>query len=65
MDQRVAVTIWKLATTMNFKKKHYLHEQFGIGKTTDSEIVNETCQQLVLHLLPKYVRIPNGERLKE
>jgi len=62
VDQRVAITIWKLATNIDYRT---LSELFGVGKSTVCEIVNETCRQIVLHLLPKYVRIPHGERLKE
>ena len=62
VDQRVAVTIWKLATNVEYRT---LSELFGIGKSTVREIVNDTCKQIVMHLLPKYVKIPQGDVLKE
>ena len=37
---------------------------FGIGKSTACEIVSDSAKLLVTHLLPKYVKIPNGDQLK-
>ena len=36
-----------------------------IGRSRASEIVNDTTKQIVSHLVPKYVRFPNGDRLRE
>ena len=38
---------------------------FGIGKSTVSEIIIETCNAIATRLLPQYVCIPKGEKLKE
>ena len=38
---------------------------FGIGRSTACELVNDTAKLIVTHLLPKYVKIPNGDWLKE
>ena len=62
VEEQVAITIWKLATNIEYRT---LSELFGIGKSTVCKIVNDTCQQIVINLLPKYVKIPKGERLKE
>ena len=62
VEQRVAVTIWKLASNIEYRT---LAGLFGIGRSTACEIVNETARQIVTHLLPKYVKIPSGDRLKE
>ena len=62
VEERVAITIWKLATNIEYRT---LSELFGIGRSTVCEIVNDTCQQMVMNLLPKYVKIPKGDRLKE
>ena len=62
VEERVAITIWKLATNIEYRT---LSELFRIRKSTVCEIVNDTCQQIVINLLPKYVKIPKGERLKE
>ena len=62
MEQRIAVTIWKLPSNIEHRM---LAGMFGIGWSTACEIVNDTAKQIVTHLLPKYVKIPNGDRLKE
>lgn len=62
VDQRVAVTIWKLTTNVEYRT---LSELFGIDKSSVCEIVNDTCRQLVMRLLPKYVKMPQGDILKE
>ena len=38
---------------------------FGIGKSTVCEIVVEICQDIADKLLSKYVKIPQGNLLKE
>ena len=53
VEERVAITIWKLATNIEYRT---LSELFGIGKSTVCEIVNDTCQQIVINLLPKYMK---------
>ena len=62
VEERVAVTIWKLATNVEYRT---LSELFGLGKATVGKIVVETCQAISKYLLPKYVNIPQGNRLKE
>ena len=62
VEERVAITIWKLATNIEYRA---LSELFAFGKSTVCKIVNDTCQQIVINLLPKYVKISKGERLKE
>ena len=56
------MTIWRLATNVEYRT---LSELFGIGKSTVGEIVIETCYVIATHLLPQYVYIPKGEKLKE
>ena len=41
LEQRVAITIWKLATNVEYRT---LSELFGLGKATDEKIVVKTCQ---------------------
>ena len=62
VEQRVAVIIWKLDSTIEYRM---LAGMFGIGRSTACELVNDTAKLIVTHLLPKYVKIPNGDRLKE
>ena len=38
---------------------------FGLGRSTVCKIVLEICHAIATHLLPQYVQIPNGDRLKE
>ena len=76
---RVAITIWKLATNIEFRT---LSGLFGLGRSTVGVISMETCQaivthllplyvhtapssswSIVTHLLPLYVHIPHGERV--
>ena len=38
---------------------------FGISRSTVGEIVLDTCDAIMCHLLPKYVSIPQGDSLHE
>ena len=51
-----------MATNVEYRT---LSELFGIGKSTVGEIVIETCNAIATRLLPQYVYIPKGEKLKE
>ena len=62
VEVRVAVTIRKLATNVEYRT---LSALFGLGRSTVCKIVLETCHAIATHLLPQYVQIPNGDRLKE
>ena len=62
VEARVAVTIWKLATNIEYRT---LSEMFGLGRSTVGVIVVETCHAIATHLLPQYVSIPHGDKLKE
>ena len=62
VEERVAISIWKLSTNLEYRT---LSELFGIGRSTVCEIIHDTCQHIVINLLPKYVKIPKGDRLKE
>ena len=54
----MAVTIWKLGINVELRTKAVL---FGLGRSTVGEIVLETCDAIMCHLLPKYVCIPQGD----
>ena len=58
----MAVTLWKLATNVEYRT---LSELFGLGRSTVGEIVIETCDAIATHLLPQYVFIPQGDKLRE
>ena len=58
----MAITIWKLATNVEYRT---LSALFGVGRSTVGMIVLETCEAIARYLLPRYVEIPQGDRLKE
>lgn len=62
VEKRVAVTIYKLATNLEYRS---LSNLFGIGVSTVCSIVVETCRVIADKLLSKYIYIPNGDCLKE
>ena len=62
VDQQLAVTIWRLATNIEYRTISAL---FGIGISTVCEIVHRTCHAMTEHMLPKYVKMPSEERMKE
>ena len=62
VERRVAVTIYKLATNLEYRS---LSNLFGIGLSTVCVIVVETCKIIADKLLPKYVYVPQGDCLEE
>lgn len=62
VEKRVTVTLWKLATNVEYRTIGAL---FGIGRSTVGKVVLETCNAISQHLLPKYVAIPEGAKLRE
>ena len=62
VEERVAVTIWKLATNVEYRT---LSALFGLGRSTVCTVVVETCHAIATHLLPQYVKIPQGNKLRE
>ena len=62
VEKRVAVTIWKLATNVEYRT---LSALFGLGRSTVCVIVVETCNAIAKHLFPRYVSFPTGERLRD
>ena len=59
---RVAVTVWRLATNTEYRTIAAL---FGLDRSTVCEIVLETCQMIALHLLPRYIAVPQNQRLQD
>ena len=62
VELRLAVTLWVLATGSGYRSVAHL---FGIANSTCCEIFKETCGVIVMVLLPRYIRMPNNERLDE
>ena len=58
----VAVTLWKLATSVEYRT---LSKLFGLGRSTVDKIVMETCDAIATYLLPQHVSIAQGDKLKE
>ena len=62
VEERVAVTVWKLATNIEYRT---LSSLFGLGRSTVGKIVLETCNIMTTKLLSRYVHFPKGTRLCE
>ena len=62
VEARVAVTIWKLGTNVEYRTIAAL---FGFGRSTVGEIVVDTCDTIAGVLMPQYVRIPQGVEIHE
>ena len=62
VEQRVVVTIWRLATNIEYRT---LSTLFGLGQSIVCKVVNETCIAITTHLVHKFIRIPHGECLEE
>ena len=62
MEARVAVTIWRLATNIEYRT---LVTLFRLGRSPVGEIVLDTCRTMVCHLMPRYVRLPSDASLHE
>jgi len=62
VEQRVALTLWRLATTADFRTVGHL---FGVSKAAVRIVVKEVCSAIVQVLLPRYIKIPTGDSLKE
>ena len=60
--QRIALTLWQLATTTDYRTiGHY----FGVSRTAVCFIVKDVCSAIVEVLLPRYMKVPTGDSLKE
>ena len=46
VEKRVTITVWKLLTNVEHS------ELFGIGRSTACKKLHDTCQQIVMDLLP-------------
>ena len=62
VEERVAVTIWKLTTNIEYRT---LASLFGLGRSTVGKTVVETSHAISTHLLPQYVKILDGDKLKD
>ena len=61
VELRVAVTLWFLATSTDYRTLSHL---FGISKASVCMIVREVCRAIVENLTKQYIKIPNGNELR-
>ena len=61
VEQRVAVTLWCLATCGEYRTIGHL---FGIARNTVCVIVHDTCAAIIQVLRSQYISFPAGEDLK-
>ena len=62
VEQRVAITLWILATTAEYRTVAHL---FGVARCTVCVVVHETCEAIVTKLMNLYISFPTGEQLNE
>ena len=62
LERKVAVTIWRLATNVEYRT---LDELFGLGGSTVGKIVLETCEATAQHFLQLYVHFPVDQALTQ
>lgn len=62
VEKRVGVTLWYLATPMEFRSIEHL---FGIARCTACVIVHDTCKAIVEVLMKLYIVFPEGERISD
>ena len=60
VDQRIAVTLWRLGTNVEYRTISHL---FGVGLSIVCCIVHQVCNTIVRILGPRYIRMPQGENV--
>ena len=61
-ELRVAQTLWFSATNADYWNIGHL---FGASKSTVYVVTKDVCAAIVRKLLPKYIRIPTADGLKD
>ena len=62
VEQRVALTLWFLSTGTDFRTIGHL---FGVSKSTVCLVTKDVCHAIVELLLPKYIKFPCNNSLRE
>ena len=62
VEQRVALTLWFISTNTDYRT---IGQLFGVFKSIVCIVTKEVCAAIVDKLLPKYIRIPRDEGLRE
>ena len=62
VEDRVAVTLWRLASNADYQSGA---ELFSLGRSTVCNIFLECCTVIAKKLLPQFMNIPTGAKLRE
>ena len=62
VELRVALTLWRLATTTDYRT---IGHPFGVSKAAACTIVKDVCAAIVEILLPRYIKVSTGDALNE
>jgi len=62
VELRIALTLWRLATTTDYRNIGHL---FGVSKAAACTIANDVCAAIVEILVPLYIKVPTGDVLQE
>jgi len=62
VEQRVDLTLWYLATDTDYRTIGHL---FRVSKATVCMVTKEVCAAIGKVLLPRYIRVPVGDKLKK
>lgn len=62
MERRIALCIWRLATNSSYREIGHL---FGVSTASACIITNSICSTLVKYIMPRYVRLPQGDRVMQ
>ena len=58
----MAITVWMLGTNIKYRSIGHL---FGVRLSSVSVSVREVCEAIVDILLPRYIKVPSGDRLRD
>ncbi|XP_070551692.1 uncharacterized protein [Ptychodera flava] len=61
VEQRVAVTLWRLSTNCEYRTISHL---FGVGRSTVCEIFRETCHVICEVLLNEVIKLPSQHNIQ-
>ena len=61
VDQRIAITLWKLETNIKYRTIGHL---FGVGLSTVCVLVHEVCRAVVEKLASTYIKLPKDDSIQ-
>lgn len=62
VEHRLAITLWRLGTNIEYRSIGHL---FGVGLSSVFVSVREVCEAIVDILLPRYIKVPSGDSLRD